>query len=228
MDFFINGYSGRMGKALQSYLECFPDKNAYDFKIISNEIGNQQRQVVVDFSRPASSIEAIKKCSRLSLPILIGTTGFTKEDFDKIISASELIPVLSEANFSLGIHQLLPNIREFVKNRSNDIQQISINEVHHREKADIPSGTAILIKNSIIQILEELNVQDINLDIISERNNQEFGLHRVTILLSNNNTIIFKHISDNRSIFVKGAIKSAIWLANQVPGHYRFKDFLQK
>ena len=101
----INGLSGKMGTALKGIV----DKNK-DFKLVPQFNINNFIDVVIDFSRPESSIGVLKECSKNKIPFITGTTGFTENDKEMIKKFSKNIPVLISSNFSLGIFQLKKSV----------------------------------------------------------------------------------------------------------------------
>ena len=135
--------------------------------------------------------------------------------------ASQKIPVLFEANFSKGIKLLKRTIKGFLTDNHAEVKLIKIYESHHSNKKDIPSGTAFLLKNFISSILPNF---DEKIEIYSKRANEIFGIHRVEIVLENEEVISFTHNAESRDIFAYGAIEAALWLLKQDPGYYELEN----
>ena len=136
---FINGATGKMGAEV-SLLEN--DKNFQ----VSNSI--KTANLIIDFSRPESTINILKTAVELNIPIIIGTTGFNKNELNKIKKASDHIPILLSYNLSTGIHKLKKILINFLSD-NNDLFDCKIIDIHHKNKIDSPSGTAIEIKKII-------------------------------------------------------------------------------
>ena len=151
------------------------------------------------------------------IPILIGTTGFSEDDFKKIEVASTKIPVLFAPNTSPGI-AILKNILNTSKNLFSEDHVFSISETHHIEKKDSPSGTALDLQRVIISIYPEANVV-----IESFREGNHPGEHTVSIALDKE-IIEFTHRAEDRSIFALGALKGAAWLTERSAGLYSMSD----
>ena len=103
------------------------------------------------------------------------------------------------------------------------ITGITINEIHHTNKVDAPSGTALMIQRNILKRFSDLNL---NFNLLSERKGDIYGIHQVSLL--SNETIIstLEHKAESRIIFADGAIKTANLLINKNPNLYSIKNFL--
>ena len=133
---YINGLSGKMG---QSLLRLIKSSNKFEY-IIEDTFDNCD--VVIDFSNPISTLKILKRCLDIKIPIIIGTTGFSDDEIHEIKTAGKKIPILLAANFSIGINNLKDSLETFIKSLDQEMSCI-IEETHHIEKLDQPSGTAI-------------------------------------------------------------------------------------
>ena len=165
-------------------------------------------------------INTVKTCEVISKPITIGTTGFNDEQKDYLVAASNNIPLLLAPNMSLGVNASLKSISELSKILSN--YEVSIEETHHRNKVDAPSGTALKIAEVVA---EARGIEPGNIHIKSNREDGEIGVHK-TIFKSVDDEIIVFHNAFNRTIFAKGALETSQWIAKQDPGLYTYKDFM--
>ena len=104
----------------------------------------EDTDVIIDFTVPEASILHVEKAATFKIPIVIGTTGFSNKQFDKIKSFSNKIPIVYSANFSVGITIMKKLINDATKNLGSD-WEIEIFEAHHNKKVDSPSGTALLL-----------------------------------------------------------------------------------
>ena len=238
---FISGITGKVGKLLSSYAlesnqfklvggSCSPDNNFFEKDVGTllelDETGIQISErmpedlsvdIIIDFSSPKNSMKILKLAKIKEIPILIGTTGFSEDDFKEIEVASTKIPVLFAPNTSSGI-AILKNILNKSKNLFSEDHEFSISETHHIEKKDSPSGTALDLQRAIISIYPEANVL---IESFREGNNP--GQHTVSITLDKE-IIEFTHRAEDRSIFALGALKGAVWLTRRSAGFYSMGD----
>ena len=176
--------------------------------------------LIIDFSLPSFSSHALSKAIELELPILIGTTGHDEEFILSIESASKKIPVLYEANFSKGIRLLKRTLHEFVNRNYTEVKLIRIFESHHLNKKDIPSGTALSLRDFLASMFSS----DQTVEIYAQRANNIFGIHRIEIVLKNEEVISFLHNAESRDIFAHGAIEAGLWLVKQKPGIHKLEN----
>ena len=238
---FISGITGKVGKLLSSYAlesnrfklvgrSCSADSTFFEkdvgelleiektgIQITGKMSQDLSADIIIDFSSLKSSIKILQLAKRKEIPILIGTTGFSEDDFKEIEVASTQIPVLFAPNTSSGI-AILKNILNTSKNLFSEDHVFSISETHHIEKKDSPSGTALDLKRAIISIYPEANVV---IESFREGNNP--GEHTVSITLDKE-IIEFTHRAEDRSIFALGALKGASWLSERSPGLYSMSD----
>ena len=177
--------------------------------------------VVVDFSRPESSMSMVKKCIENKKPIVIGTTGFNDEQLQIIKEASQNIPVLLSYNMSKGIFFLKESIKDFLLKNQHNFECV-IHEVHHTEKVDSPSGTAIELEKTINN--NDTNKIISSIRIESKRVFGVNGIHEVRFF-NNNDSIVFKHEALSRNIFSEGALAIAKSIIKKEPNLYSVKDF---
>ena len=188
---------------------------------------------VVDFSHHEAIGEILDYCVRRNLPIVIGTTGFTEEEMALIHSASEKIPVFQSANMSVGI-ALLRKLAKQTASMFPDAD-IEIVEKHHNRKLDAPSGTALLLAQSIAEVRENA-VSNEGRSGHAKRTPEEIGIHAIRIgnevgtheiLISNGNeTITLKHEAENRALFAQGALKAASFMEGKAPGFYNMDNMV--
>ena len=177
--------------------------------------------VVVDFSRPESSMSMVKKCIENKKPIVIGTTGFNDEQLQIIKEASQNIPGLLSYNMSKGIFFLKESIKDFLLKNQHNFECV-IHEVHHTEKVDSPSGTAIELEKTINN--NDTNKIISSIRIESKRVFGVNGIHEVRFF-NNNDSVVFKHEALSRNIFSEGALTIAKSIIKKEPNLYSVKDF---
>ena len=212
---FVNGLSGKMGKTINNLI--LDDSDLEIVKTIRDS------DVVIDFSRPESTMPLIIEAKEHKKPLVIGTTGFTDIELKLIKEASNEIPIMLSFNMSKGIYYFKKNIEQFLKNNSDSMKCL-ISETHHTQKVDAPSGTAIELKNFI-----EINNNQkyiTSIEIESKRVSDIFGIHEV-IFFNDANQISFKHEALSRKIFADGAISIAKSMIGIPPGMYTTQDFFR-
>jgi len=211
---YINGLSGKMGSSI-----CDLSTNDETISIVNDDIKNAD--VVIDFSRPDSSLKVLNQCIHYKKPLLIGTTGFNENQIKTIQEAAKEIPILLSFNMSKGIFTLKKSIKDFLSSNEHILECV-IEEVHHKNKVDSPSGTAIELQTLIKDNNLSNNVTSIN--IKSERTSDVFGIHKV-VFFNNLENIEFKHEALSRKVFANGAIKIAKLILNNEPKLYSTEDF---
>jgi 4-hydroxy-tetrahydrodipicolinate reductase len=198
----------------------------------------QTADVLIDFSVPAALSANLDACIAANKPILIGTTGLEAEHHALIDQAATHIPVLQTGNTSLGVNLLAALVEKAAASLGDD-WDIEIVEMHHRHKVDAPSGTALLLgeaaaKGRGIALADhsERGRDGITgarakgaIGFAALRGGSVAGDHQV-ILATEGERIELGHRAENRSIFARGAIKGASWLAGQPVGRYDMKGVL--
>ena len=212
---YINGSSGKMGQSLTNLIN-----QSQELNLVTKDISLSD--VVIDFSHPDSTIEIIKDCSRNKIPLIVGTTNLNEETLIEIKMASKYIPILLAANMSIGISQLKESLVAFIKSNKQKIE-CSIEEIHHSNKVDAPSGTAIEIKDLIKNTDHKSNINQIKIN--SKRIDNVFGIHKITFI-NEESSIDFKHEALSRDIYANGAIKCAMKIHNLEPNIYKFEDII--
>ena len=222
------GAGGRMGRAIAEVADGHDGVT----------IASQDADVFVDFSAPTALEGNLAKAIAAARPILIGTTGLDADHQRLIDDASRTIAILQAANTSLGVTLLAHLVREAAARLGPD-WDIEIVEMHHRHKADAPSGTALLLGRAAAEArgvgLEE--VSDRGRDGITGpraaghigfaalRGGSVAGEHQV-VFAGEGERIELGHRAESRIIFARGAIQAALWLRNKPAGRYTMADVL--
>ncbi|PAX08157.1 4-hydroxy-tetrahydrodipicolinate reductase [Sphingomonas lenta] len=197
-----------------------------------------EADVLVDFSIPSALPEHLEAARAAGTPIVIGTTGLSAKHHQLIDEASRDVAVLQTGNTSLGVTLLSILVREAAERLGPD-WDIEIVEMHHRHKVDAPSGTALLLGEAAAggrnTQLSEVRVDgraglvgartEGTIGFASLRGGSVIGDHQV-IFATEGERIELGHRGEDRVIFAKGAVRAALWLANQPPGRYRMGDVL--
>ena len=188
---------------------------------------------VVDFSNHAATADLLDYCIAHRFPVVIATTGQTEAERMMISNAAETIPVFFAANMSIGVAVLCDLARRAAA--AFPEADIEIIEMHHNRKLDVPSGTALMLANSIREARENAKFV-IGRHENGKRRPEEIGIHSVRIgnevgtheiIISNGNeTITLKHEAENRALFAEGALKAAAFLSGKPAGLYSMKDMI--
>ena len=210
-----------MGQAIQAQCEQFNFK-AMDFQEEAKDLNDVS--AVIDFSSPDGFITCVDFCIENSIPLISGTTGLSANHLEKVGNAKQSVPILLASNMSLGISNLKSSIEHYLLS-INSPAKCKIIEIHHKNKKDSPSGTAIEIQ-SFLENLPESKI-DSHIDVESYRIGNIFGIHRI-IFENAEGITTFQHIANSRNIFARGAIKAAKWINTKEAGEYSFADFLNK
>lgn len=212
----INGSSGKMGQSLSKLIIT-----SDEFEYVSEDILHES-DVVIDFSNPNSTLTIVKKCVDHNVPLIIGTTGFKEDEIDEIQKAGKKIPILLAANMSIGVTNLKGSIELFIKTLNQEMNCL-IEETHHIEKLDEPSGTAIELRDLIKSVDIKNNIKTIKIN--STRKKDIFGIHKVTFF-NESKTYYFMHEALSREVFAQGALFSSKIIIKLKPSIYNFKDIL--
>ncbi|OPJ58324.1 4-hydroxy-tetrahydrodipicolinate reductase [Clostridium chromiireducens] len=182
--------------------------------------------VVVDFSTPEATLKNSRIISQMGINMIIGTTGFSEAELDKIknLAYRNHTGIVYAPNITLGVNVLmiLTKLASILLN-NYDFQ---ISEIHHKEKKDIPSGTALKIANEIKDGLVYLgkDISKENIPINSVRAGGVVGKHEV-LIVGENDRITISHESFSRKVFASGAIHAINFIQDKI-GFYEMSDVL--
>ncbi len=194
--------------------------------------------VVIDFTAPAASLAILEQAVSQKKPIVIGTTGFTDAEKEEIISASQEIAMVFSPNMSVGVNVVFKLLADATR-ALGDAYDAEIVEMHHRQKKDAPSGTALRMGEVIAQAREttldevgrferhgDIGARSLGeIGIQSLRGGDVVGEHRV-IFAGPGEHIEITHSAHSRENFARGALIAARWVANQKPCLYDMMDVL--
>lgn len=194
--------------------------------------------VLIDFTFPEASLEHIKICAELGKPIVIGSTGFSKEQLDLVKQYVQKIPCVLSPNMSIGVNLCFKVLDEIARTIGEDYD-MEIVEAHHRMKKDAPSGTAVkmaqVLAAAVKRNLDEVGVYS-RKGMIGERTQKEIGIQTVrggdivgehTVLFAGKGERIeITHRAHSRDTFAAGAVRAAKWVVGKKPGLYDMQDVL--
>jgi 4-hydroxy-tetrahydrodipicolinate reductase len=193
---------------------------------------------VIDFSNPIASMEAARIASKKNKIHIIGTTGFSPEEMDKLKEFAKSTVIVWSANMSVGVNILLA-LTEQVASILDDSYDIEIVEMHHCRKVDAPSGTALALGNSAANgrkvTLESVATRSRD-GIIGARPRGEIGFstlrggdvvgEHTVMFAGDGERVELTHKASSRKVFSRGAVKAALWGSEKKPGLYSMKDVL--
>lgn len=224
------GY-GKMGKVIEAI--ALQRGHTISLKV-SSDTKNYQLinvDVAIDFSTPESAVKNITKCFNEKVPVICGTTGWLK-DYDTMVQLCKDSngAFIYASNFSLGVNiffELNSTLAKLMKGLPQ--YNVSIEEIHHTQKLDAPSGTAITLANDIIAHSEYNHwtldtPKTAELPIVAKRIENVPGTHEITYE-SAVDSIQIKHTAHSREGFALGAVVAAEWLLGK-KGVFTMKDVL--
>ena len=248
----ITGCMGRMGQQLIK-----SSKKDINFKIVTltenrivknkfygikpelnSDKAFKKAEVIIDFTIPKCTLEVLKIARRLKKKVVIGTTGFNKNQENLIKKYSKKIPILKAGNMSLGIN-LLVYLTEIASSSLGKNFLSKVFEIHHKHKKDYPSGTALMIGKGIAygkkkNFLSLYGKKYLNkktfpyskkINFNSIRKGEIIGEHEVKFS-SGKEIITLNHEAFDRALYSEGALTAAKWLINKKPGLYSMRDLM--
>jgi 4-hydroxy-tetrahydrodipicolinate reductase len=193
---------------------------------------------ILDFTSPGATVEFAGLAANARVVHVIGTTGLSAEDEAQIAAAARHAPIIKAGNMSLGVNLLVALARRVAEALDEDFD-IEIVEMHHRDKVDAPSGTALMLGAAAAEgrgiDLDKRAVrardghtgprQRGNIGFATLRGGSVVGDHRV-IFAGAGERVELAHIAGDRSIFARGAVKALQWGYGKAPGLYSMSDVL--
>ena len=230
MKIALLGY-GKMGKTIEAIaLNRGHDIVLKTSQSIASEITTAD--VAIDFSIPKAAFNNISNCINHNVPVISGTTGWL-ENYPKITALCEEKKgaFIYASNFSLGVNIFFELNKSLAKMMSTlKDYKVAIEEIHHTQKLDAPSGTAISLAEDIINNNANYNAWQLDsntnktIPITAKRIENVPGTHNITYN-SEIDTIKLEHIAHSRQGFALGAVVAAEWLVGKT-GVYTMKDVL--
>ncbi|HBB60322.1 MAG: 4-hydroxy-tetrahydrodipicolinate reductase [Lachnospiraceae bacterium] len=243
----ISGCSGHMGHVLTQLIEADPETTAVagidpvadascGYPVFASAAEcTVPADVIIDFSNFRAVDALLDYAVEKKLPLVLCTTGLSEDQLQKVEEASRQTAILRSANMSLGINLLMKLLKEAAARLAPAGYDMEIVEKHHNRKLDAPSGTAIALGESMNEALdnqyhfvfdrsqrhEKRDPKEIG--ISSVRGGSIVGEHEV-IFAGQDEVITFSHSAYSRSIFGKGAVEAAKFLAGKPAGKYDMSD----
>jgi 4-hydroxy-tetrahydrodipicolinate reductase len=163
----------------------------------------ERAEVAIDFSLPKGTLALIEAAVPRGLPLVIATTGFTDAELDRIREAGRRVPIVRASNFSLGINLMLDLVARAVQSLPD--YDVEVLELHHAQKRDAPSGTALWLQ--------------------SLRAGDSVGEHTL-YLAGPGERLEISHRALSRDNFAAGALRAARWALGKPPGLYSMREVM--
>ena len=251
MRILLGGLHGRMGEELTKMTRS----GRYDAEIVAGvdarlegscefddipcvekfDYADADVDIVIDFSHHSATKDILKFTTKNRLPLVLATTGQTGEERDAVAAASKIIPIFWSANLSIGVALLESLLRQVVAAMPD--AEVEIIEKHNAGKADAPSGTALLLADTVKSVKKDAKTV-IGRNGYLRRARGEIGIHSVRIgnisgeheilVGSDNQMITLKHTAYNRALFAEGALSAAKFLLGKPAGLYGMKDLIEE
>jgi 4-hydroxy-tetrahydrodipicolinate reductase len=249
LNIILHGCHGKMGQTVAHLLEADENskiiagidaidqgKNAFPVYKSLNEC-EADADVIIDFSTASAIDDLLDYCVQKQIPCVLCTTGLSEEQQKRVQEASQKVAILKSANMSLGINLLLKLLKEAAKVLAPAGFDIEIVEKHHNQKLDAPSGTALALADSIKASLnDELSYTFDRSQTRAKRQLTEIGISAVrggtivgeheVIFAGTDEVVTFSHTAYSKTIFAKGALEAAKFLAGKPPGLYGMEEVI--
>jgi len=191
--------------------------------------------VVIDFSSPALLQDILSFSKEKKCAAVLATTGYTENDMEKIRQASKEIAIFKTANFSVGINLLVKLVKE-AADFLGEKYDVEIIEKHHNQKADAPSGTALMLADSVNEAFDGEKEYVYGRSGKPGKRGNEIGIHAIrggtvsgdhdVLFLGENEVITLSHRAESKKVFAVGAVRAAKFVAGKPPAMYDMKDVL--
>ena len=206
--------------------------------VVQDQITADQFDVMVDFTTPEGSLHHVQLCREMAKGILVGTTGMTPGQKQSLADAGSDIAVVLAANTSVAVN-LCAALVETASKVVGHVTDIEVIEAHHKHKVDAPSGTALFLGEAAAKTLGKVLPEDGvycregqtgarpqgTIGFSTIRGGDIAGEHTV-MFIGESERIEITHRATDRKIFAMGALRAAMWVAEQNPGYYDMRDVL--
>lgn len=245
----MHGCNGHMGQVITGMIKDDPEAEIVaGIDLIDNRDNGYpvytniwdcdvKADVIIDFCSAKAVDTLLDFSAERQIPVVLCTTGLSEEQLKKVEETSKKVAVLKSANMSLGINLLMKLVKEAAQKLAAAGFDMEIVEKHHHFKVDAPSGTALALADSINEGLdhayhytydrsqrrEQRDAKEIGISAI--RGGTIVGEHDV-IFAGTDEVITFQHTAYSKSLFAKGAVSAAKFLAGKEPGWYQMADVI--
>ena len=246
MKLILNGCLGRMGRAVAALAADRGGEIVAGVDVAAGEAGFPvyadwaslpAADVVIDFSNPAALQAELDYVTAHNLPLILCTTGLSAEQIAAVNKAAEIVPIFFSSNMSLGV-AVLSALTKKAAAVLGDTFDIEIVEMHHNQKLDAPSGTALMLVDAAKAGLNyepeytydrhtrRQKRQKQEIGIASLRGGTVVGEHSV-YFAGEQEVLTLSHSAGSRSVFASGALTAAAFIVGKAPGMYSMEDILE-
>ena len=245
----LNGCNGKMGaavtKAVSEREDCsiiagvdlYGDNINYKVYRSFSDL-DVSADVIIDFSNPSVLDDLLTYAKSNKTPIILCTTGFSEAQVEKIKEASKDVAIFYSGNMSLGINLIIELSKKAAAVFSNNFD-VEIIEKHHNQKIDAPSGTALMLADSISEALNEKPIYEFDRHSKRmKRTKNEIGIHAVRggtivgeheiIFAGPDEVIKISHSAYSKQLFANGSVNAGLFLVGKEPGFYSMKDLVNE
>ncbi len=244
----IAGALGHMGQAVAAIVETdprlvlaarFDQPGLKGEGLVTQQGALAAADVVIDFTTAQASAALATNAAGRGLALVIGSTGYDATQLSRIAEAARKIPIVRAGNFSLGVNMLLGLVAQTARALPAEAYDIEVFEAHHRRKVDAPSGTALMLGQAAAKgrgvdldkvarhgrtgITGERGADEIGFSVM--RGGDIIGEHSVTFAAAEE-ILTLSHSARDRSLFARGAVAAATWVAGRSVGEYDMQDVL--
>ncbi len=246
MKLILCGACGRMGKTVAAMAERMGENVVCGVDIspapaafpVYPDLSRvcEQADALVDFSSPRGTEERLAFCQARGLPAVLGATGYSEEELRAVERAAEHMPIFRSENFSIGINLMRLLVKKAAQ-ALGDAFDAEIVERHHALKKDAPSGTALMLAESVNEGYGGTKRNVCGREGRTDaRDKREIGIHAVrggnivgeheVMFAGEDEILTFSHSARSRDIFARGALIAAKWLLGRPAGLYGMDDLL--
>lgn len=246
----INGCNGHMGRMLDEVIAPLEDvtivagvdledKGYYSYPVYpSVKECTCEADAVIDFTISKITDQVIDACVAKKFPLVLCTTGLTEGQLNHVREAASQIPIVQSYNMSLGINTLVKILKAAAPALSEAGFDIELVEKHHNQKIDAPSGTAILLADTVNEACQNrYHYTYDRTNVRKKRESQEIGISSIrggtivgeheVIFAGTDEVIELKHEAFSKAVFAKGAVQAAKFLKGKANGLYTMQDVIQ-
>ncbi len=242
------GCNGKMGRVISENVKSREDckivagididTTITDYPVFSSPtLVDIKADVIIDFSHPSLIADLLEFAVTTATPIVVSTTGYTKDQVELIHRAAKKVAVFHSANMSLGVNLIKELAQQAVRILGAEFD-IEIVERHHNQKLDAPSGTAMMLADAINDEVDSSYryIYDRH-SVRKKRDKNEIGIHAVRggtivgdhdiIFAGRDEVITISHSANSREVFGVGSVSAALFLSGRKPGLYQMSDMIR-
>lgn len=246
----LSGCFGKMGRVIENIVSSSEDceisagvdisDSSAEYPVFKSfsDLPQNAGDVIIDFSHPSVLADLLLYATENKVPCVICTTGLNDSQKTDIQNASKSIPVFFSANMSIGVNLISELAKKAAKVLQGDFD-IEIVEMHHNQKIDAPSGTALMLADSISEVLSDKPVYEFDRHSKRiKRTKNEIGIHAVRggtivgeheiIFAGNDEVITISHSARSKQLFATGSVNAAKYIKNKAPGMYSMTDMINE